>query len=89
MALVFRRNMQDYTNWQNFGTARLWDEVRRTDERLRKSGKRHHRFLDLLDTPDELPWSGAGRVISDDHPLVEYPGVAGWLIEPPGEPASR
>ncbi len=68
---------------------RLWDEVRRTDERLRKSGKRHHRFLDLLDTPDELPWSGAGRVISDDHPLVEYPGVAGWLIDPPGEPASR
>ena len=36
-------------------------------------------ILQGFDSP-RLDWSSTGYVITDDHPLVEYPLVAHWLL---------
>jgi hypothetical protein len=33
-----------------------------------------------LDRP-RLPWSGSPVVVTDDHPVVEYPDLVDWLVE--------
>ena len=57
----------------------IYRDLARYDQQLRAEGSS---FLESYDG-DRLPWSGGGYVITDDHPLVEYPDVVRRLIRSP------
>jgi len=61
---------------------RIFQEARRLDRRFRERGREHHQLMDLYDG-EELTWTGGGYVITDDHPLVEYPGAVKRLVTIP------
>jgi hypothetical protein len=60
----------------------IFEEACQLDHRFRERGRKHRQLLDLFDG-DDLAWTGGGYVITDDHPLVEYPGVVQRLITIP------